>query len=107
MEMLREAAPFLIGLILPPMVMVAIRTNWSGGRKFATAFAPALLLGFCTSVLAREWIAGVPEGLMAVVIDTSLVYTGSQVAYRLFWKPALEARLQRGDVKLAPQRVRD
>jgi hypothetical protein len=106
MEMLREAAPFLIGVILPPMVMLAVRANWSGGRKFAAAFAPALLLGVCTSVLAGEWAGGLPEGLMAVIIDTSLVYTGSQLAYRLFWKPALEARLQRGDVSLAPQRLR-
>jgi hypothetical protein len=95
MEMLREAAPFLVGLIIPPFVMLATQAAWSGQRKFALAFAPALVLGFCTSLFAGELTAGLPEAFMAIVIDTSLVFTGSQLAYRLVWKPALEARLQR------------
>jgi len=35
-----------------------------------------------------------PDALIAVMIDTSLVFTGSQVAYRLAWRPLLLARLQ-------------
>jgi hypothetical protein len=94
-DLLRETAPFLIGLLLPPLVMLAARPEWSGRAKFAAAFVPALILGFCTSALAGELLAGMPDGLIAVIIDTSLVFTGSQLAYRLFWKPALEARLSR------------
>jgi len=92
-DLLRETAPFLIGLLLPPLVMLAMRPGWSGRAKFLAALLPALVLGFCTSALAGELLAGMPDGLIAVMIDTSLVFTGSQLAYRLFWKPALEPRL--------------
>ncbi len=95
MDLLRETAPFLVGMIVPPIIMLLIRANWPGQSKFLAAFLPALVLGFCTSTLAGELATGMPDGLIAVVIDTSLVYTGSQLAYRLFWKPILEERLQR------------
>lgn len=95
MDLLRETAPFLVGMIVPPILMLAIRPGWSGQLKFLAAFLPALILGFCTSALAGELASGMPDGLIAVIIDTSLVFTGSQLAYRLFWKPTLEARLQR------------
>jgi len=94
MDLLRETAPFLVGMIVPPLAMLAIRTTWSGQLKFLIAFLPALILGFCTSALAGELAGGMPDGLIAVIIDTSLVFTGSQLAYRLFWKPILEERLQ-------------
>lgn len=94
-DLLRETAPFLVGMILPPIIMLAIRPNRSGQFKFLAAFLPALVLGFCTSALAGELATGMPGGLIAVIIDTSLVYTGSQLAYRLLWKPTLEARIQR------------
>jgi hypothetical protein len=95
MDLLRETAPFLIGMIMPPIIMLAIRPAWSGQAKFLAAFLPALVLGFCTSALAGELTTGMPDGLIAVIIDTALVYTGSQLAYRLFWKPVLESRIQR------------
>lgn len=103
--MLREFAPFFIGMILPPLVMLAVRASWSGSRKFALAVAPALVLGFFTSMLAGELAGGIPEGVMAIIIDTSLVFTGSQLAYRLFWKRSLEARLIQRDIVPAPQRI--
>jgi FtsH-binding integral membrane protein len=94
MDLLHETAPFLVGMIVPPLVMLFIRTTWSSQLKFTIAFLPALILGFCISALAGELAGGIPDGLIAVIIDTSLVFTGSQLAYRLFWKPILEARLQ-------------
>ncbi len=94
MDLLRETAPFLIGMIVPPIVMLVIRPGWSGQSKFLAAFLPALVLGFLTSALAGELTAGMPDGLISVIIDTSLIYTGSQLAYRLLWKPSLEARIQ-------------
>ncbi len=103
--MLRETAPFLIGLIVPPMAMLAIRASWPGRLKFLVAFAPALVLGFFTSLFAGELAGGLPDGLIAIMIDTALVFTGSQLAYRLFWKSALEPRLQRG-VRVAPEHAR-
>ena len=105
MEMLRELAPFLVGMVLPPLVMLAVRTSNSGQLKFALAFLPALALGFCTSLFAGELAQPAPDALMAVIIDTALVFTGSQLAYRLLWKRTLEERLVQRD-RPAPQRVR-
>ncbi len=95
MDLLRETAPFIIGMIMPPIIMLASRPTWPGQSKFLASFLPALILGFCTSALAGELTSGMPDGLIAVIIDTALVYTGSQLAYWLFWKPTLEARIQR------------
>lgn len=94
MDLLRETAPFLVGMIVPPIMLLFIRPAWSGQAKFLAAFLPALALGFCTSALAGELTGGIADGLIAVIIDTSLVYTGSQLAYRFFWKPTLESRVQ-------------
>ncbi len=106
MDLLRETAPFLIGMIVPPIILLVVRPGWTGQSKFLAAFLPALVLGFLTSALAGELTTGMPDGLagelttgmpdglIAVIIDTSLVYTGSQLAYRLFWKPTFEARIQ-------------
>ena len=94
MDLLRETAPFLIGMIVSPIIMLIIRPGWSGQSKFLAAFLPALVLGCLTSALAGELMAGLPDGMISVIIDTSLVYTGSQLAYRLFWKPTLETRIQ-------------
>lgn len=106
MDFLREIGPFLIGLLVPPIVMLySARTAWTGQLKFMAAFMPALILGFCTSALAGELMAGMPDGLIAVVIDTALVYTGSQVAYWFFWKPVVESYAQR-QVVLEKKRVR-
>jgi hypothetical protein len=105
MEMLREGAPFLLGMVLPPVVALASRAAWTGRAKFAATFVSALILGVCVSVLAGEWATGLPDAVMATIIDTSLVYTGSQLAYRLFWKPAFDARQQRVLVP-APERAR-
>ena len=96
MDLLRETAPFLIGMILPPIIMLVIRPGWSGQSKFLAALLPALVLGCLTSALAGELTTGMPDGLIAVIIDTSLVYTGMQLAYWLLWKPMLEPRLRRG-----------
>jgi hypothetical protein len=107
MDLLRETAPFLVGMILPPIIMLVIRPGWSGQSKFLAAFLPALVLGCLTSALAGELTTGMPDGLIAVIIDTSLIYTGSQLAYRLFWRPALEARIQHmhsPDAERVPER---
>ncbi|HZS78222.1 MAG TPA: hypothetical protein VFA41_16540 [Ktedonobacteraceae bacterium] len=105
MDLLRETAPFLVGLFLPPLVMLAVRPSWTGQLKFVTTFLAALVLGICASTLAGELAAGFPDNLIAILIDTSLVYLGSQVAYRFFWKPVLEPRLSQPP-ELSPRRVR-
>ncbi len=92
MDALREAAPFLVGTLTAPLVTLAAHGRWSGGVKSVASFVVALALGLCASVVAGELAAGMPGALIAVMIDTSLAYTGSQVAYRLVWKPVIEAR---------------
>lgn len=89
-EFLREVAPFLMGIIaVPPLVLLATRRSWLGVAKFAGVFVVSLILGAATSYLAGELAVGMPDGLLAVIIDTSLVYTGSQLSWWLVWKPIL------------------
>lgn len=92
METLHEIAPFLVGMLAPPLVTIAAHGRWSGGVKSVSSFIVALTLGLCASAVTGELAAGMPDALIAVMIDTSLAYTGSQVAYRLVWKPIIKAR---------------
>jgi len=92
MDALHEVAPFLVGMLAPPLVTLAAHGRWSGGVKSLASFAVALALGLCASAVTGELAAGLPDALIAVMIDTSLAYTGSQVAYRLAWKSVIEAR---------------
>ncbi len=95
MDLLKETAPFLIGFFVPPILIFIRPATWSGLLKFTTAFLSAVILGICVSALAGEPAAGLPDALISVLIDTSLVYAGSQIAYWILWKPVLEERLQR------------
>jgi hypothetical protein len=106
MDMPREIAPLLIGTLLPPLVMLVMRASWSGLKKFGVSLVPALLVGFCASLLSGELAGSIPDGFIAIIVDTSLVFMGSQLAYRLFWKRALEEHLVQRDPQPAPERVR-
>lgn len=94
MDALREVTPFFVGMLAPPLVILTLttRARRSGALTTVASFVVALVLGVCTSAIAGELTLGLPDGLIAVLIDTSLAYTGSQAAYRLAWKPAIEAR---------------
>jgi len=85
---LREAAPFLVGMAVPPVLLLAFRLAERGRSTFTSTLVTALLLGCCASFVAGELGGDVYEGFMAVLLDTSLVFTGSQITYRLLWKPA-------------------
>lgn len=98
MEMLREAAPFLIGMMLPLLTMFLIRIMRLNHFKVFTSFVAALVVGCCVSLVAGELTSSLSESVMAVIIDTSLVYTGSQLTHHLFWKPILEHYLFKGIV---------
>jgi hypothetical protein len=103
-EFLREVAPFLIGIIaVPPLALLANRRTWSDISKFAGVFVVSLILGAGTSYLAGELVAGMPTGLLAVIIDTSLVYTGSQLSWKLLWKPII-TMLRRDKVSTVSRR---
>ena len=94
MEMIKEAAPFLVGIMVPPFLMLIMNRAWSKMGKFAATILPAIIIGGTISVLAGE-VIGIdpPEAIVAIIIDSSLVYTGSQVAYHLAWKGLLKERM--------------
>lgn len=94
MEELKESAPFIIGLFLPLPLLFIVRSAWSSLLKFVMVFGSAVVVGFFVSLIMGELIGnGIPEGIMALVIDSSLVYAASQIAYRFFWQPVVKPRL--------------
>lgn len=93
MEALREIVPFFVGLFLPPVMMLLSSILRLKRMNIGLAFVLAILVGGCVSFFAGELAGDLPEALMAIIIDTSLVYTGSQAAYHLLWKPLLAHRL--------------
>ena len=93
MEMFREIVPFLIGLGLPPVMMLLSHVLPLKRVSVPLSFGIAILVGCCVSFFAGELSGELPDALMAMIIDTSLVYTGSQAAYHLLWKPLLAQRL--------------
>ncbi len=92
LEMLREGAPFLAGMIVPPVVWLITRIPLAARFRSLTLILVALLVGASASFLNGELAGGAPEAVMAIIIDTSLVYTASQLAYRIAWKPLLASR---------------
>ncbi len=103
MEVLRESVPFLIGLVLPPFMMRLSHLLHLKRLNIALAFVLAILVGCCVSFFAGELVDGLPEGLMSIVIDTSLIYTGSQATYHLLWKPLLAHRFSSQPAKAKSQ----
>ncbi len=106
MEIIKESVPFLVGLMIPPFLMLIINPAWSKMGKFAATILPALIIGGTISILVGE-VIGVdpPEAIVSIIIDTSLVYTGSQFAYHLAWKGLLKERLQNWRATRAPRTV--
>jgi hypothetical protein len=103
-DALRETAPFLVGLIVPPILMLARSAAWPSQVRFVVALLVALILGFLTSALVGELAAGPPDSLISVLIDASLAFAGSQVAYRFAWRPLLERRVSHQPVAEAERR---
>ena len=97
MELFHEALPFLIGLVLPLLTIVLLFLLRLERFQLPVAFVAALIVGSCVSLFSGELAQGFGDGMMAVIIDTSLVYTGSQLTYYLIWKPLLESRLSKPD----------
>ena len=94
MEFVRELFPFFLGAIfIPPVLIMVIPKTWSERRPFIALFFLAIVVGFIASTFVgeqnpREW----EERIVALVVDSSTAYAGSQIAYWLFWKLALEGR---------------
>jgi hypothetical protein len=106
MEFFREAIPFLIGTVLPGAVLLLSRLAGLSRNRVAVSFAVAVVVGLCVSFFAGEWAGGLPDAVMAIIIDTSLAYTGSQLAYRLVWKPAVAMQASAAADSAAPRITR-
>lgn len=103
MEVLREIIPFFVGLVLPPVIMLLSRVLRLKRLNVLPAFILSILVGCCVSFFAGELAGDLPEVLMSIIIDTSLVYTGSQVTYHLLWKPLLAHLLSPQSTKAKSQ----
>lgn len=90
--MLREGAPFLVGMLVPPVVLLITRIPLAARFKSLVLIVVALIVGASASFLNGELAGDLPEAIMAIIIDTSLVYTASQLAYRIAWKPLFASR---------------
>lgn len=96
MEVIRELVPFILGMVVvPPIYIVMFPKGWSNRVKFLVVFILCVVVGFIGSLIVGEQMGGLEARAMALVFDTSTVYTGSQLAYWFFWKAVLENRLQR------------
>lgn len=96
MEFIKEILPFLLGVIfIPPVVMLILPKNWSGRTKFIAIFVVAVVVGLIGSTIVGEQFGELEERVVALVLDSSTAYAGSQIGYWLFWKPVLEPRLNR------------
>ena len=96
MEFIKEILPFLLGIIfIPPIVMLVLPKSWSGRTKFIAIFVVAVIVGFIGSAIVGEQFGELEERVVALVLDSSTAYAGSQIGYWLFWKPVLEPRLRR------------
>jgi hypothetical protein len=89
MDLTRELAPVALGLVLPPVIALGVRSRWLSHTKFFIAFFTAVILGAATSYAAGELVVGLqdPNAWLAILIETSLIFTASQVSYYLLWKP--------------------
>jgi hypothetical protein len=95
-EFVRELLPFILGMIItPPLVLLVLPQKWSERVKFVAIFVISVIVGLIGSMIVGEQFGELADRLVALVIDSSTAYAGSQIAYWLFWKPVLEPRLRR------------
>ena len=96
MEFVRELLPFILGMMItPPLVLLVLPQKWSGRIKFIVIFVLSIIVGLIASTIVGEQFGELADRLVALIIDSSTAYAGSQIAYWLFWKPVLEPRLRR------------
>lgn len=96
MEFVRELLPFILGMVItPPLVLLVLPQKWSGRVRFIAIFVISVIVGLVGSTIVGEQFGELAERLVALIIDSSTAYAGSQIAYWLFWKPVLEPRLRR------------
>ena len=90
MEVIKEVIPFAIGLAVPLPLRALMRPGWSSQLRIVVSLLAALACGVVIAATMGELGGDLPEALVSILIDASMVYTASQLAQRLFWKPMLQ-----------------
>jgi hypothetical protein len=94
MEFIRELLPFILGMIvIPPLYILLFPRDWSPRQKFIVIFIACVAVGYIGSLIVGEQFGEIEARIVALIIDSSTAYAGSQIAYWLFWKTVLENRL--------------
>ncbi len=92
-DFVKELIPFGVGVIaLSPALLFIIRPTWSSPMKFLASFVAAFLVGLTISFSMGELFGELPDAVVAIIVDTSSVYAGSQLAYWLIWRAIKEKR---------------
>jgi len=92
-DFVKEVIPFGTGVILlSPVLMLIMRPTWNSSAKFAVSFLAAFVVGISFSFMMGELFGELPDAVVAIIVDTSTVYAGSQLAYWLIWRSISEKR---------------
>ena len=91
MEIVRETGPLILGLlVIPPLARALTRTASNDIRNLVTLLL-SLAAGFLWSTFVGEQSSpDIEERLIALVIDTSLAYTGATLATWIVWSRVLK-----------------
>lgn len=101
-ELLREIMPFGVGVMfVSPILVFVIRREWTESLKWAVTCLASVLIGASISFITGELAGELPEAITAIIIDTSLVYTGSQLAYWLVWRAIGERGEEKANDKVS------
>lgn len=92
MELLHESIPFLVGMFISPLIILLFHMERSSQVKFTIMLFASLVLGACISAIMGELTSDISGGMIAILIDTSLVYTGAQLTYWCFWHSLQRSR---------------
>lgn len=96
MEVLRETGPLILGLLVIPPIARALTGTSSDDVRTLVTFLLSIVIGFLWSTFVGE--QGSPdleERLIALVIDTSLAFTGATLAAWAVWSRVLKAGASR------------
>ena len=96
MEAIRELIPFILGAMITPVILRLIRaSNRSSVAQLAITLVLSAGVGYVGSLVVGEQqpVIDLPERVVALVIDTSLAFTGAQIVDQVIWKRGLAQRL--------------
>lgn len=94
MEAIRELIPFVLGaLVIAPILGLSPLGKTKTLVHMLVLLILSAVVGFLGSTLVGEQqpVIDLPERVVALVIDTSLAFTGAQVADAFVWKRLLAA----------------